>query len=132
CVVSFCFFFQAEDGIRDFHVTGVQTCALPIYHSTRDQEGMGHKGRGVLNLALSKDGKVWEAALILDYIDEPEKQYSYPSIIQTSDGLVHIVYTWHRERIKHVVVDPNQLVTFPIIDGQWPLEDIPLVVSTEQ
>src|SRR5690606_40321988 len=28
---SFCFFFfQAEDGIRDFHVTGVQTCALPI------------------------------------------------------------------------------------------------------
>src|SRR5690606_40009809 len=32
-------FFQAEDGIRDFHVTGVQTCALPIYtaahHSIR-------------------------------------------------------------------------------------------------
>src|SRR5690606_41032752 len=30
---SFCsfFFFQAEDGIRDFHVTGVQTCALPIF-----------------------------------------------------------------------------------------------------
>src|SRR5690606_41145550 len=28
---TFCiFFFQAEDGIRDFHVTGVQTCALPI------------------------------------------------------------------------------------------------------
>src|SRR5690606_39503439 len=24
-------FFQAEDGIRDFHVTGVQTCALPIF-----------------------------------------------------------------------------------------------------
>src|SRR5690606_39575031 len=27
---SVAFFFQAEDGIRDFHVTGVQTCALPI------------------------------------------------------------------------------------------------------
>src|SRR3712207_8402376 len=27
---SFCFFFQAEDGIRDIGVTGVQTCALPI------------------------------------------------------------------------------------------------------
>src|SRR5687768_18465220 len=27
----FCFFFQAEDGIRDVAVTGVQTCALPIY-----------------------------------------------------------------------------------------------------
>src|SRR5690606_15915143 len=33
CVIIF-FFFQAEDGIRDFHVTGVQTCALPISTST--------------------------------------------------------------------------------------------------
>src|SRR5690606_40159235 len=31
CVV---FVFRAEDGIRDFHVTGVQTCALPIYGGT--------------------------------------------------------------------------------------------------
>src|SRR5690606_40862380 len=31
CWSCSCFFFQAEDGIRDFHVTGVQTCALPIY-----------------------------------------------------------------------------------------------------
>ena len=30
-VVVFFFFFQAEDGIRDYKVTGVQTCALPIY-----------------------------------------------------------------------------------------------------
>src|SRR5690606_40578437 len=29
-VEAYFFFFQAEDGIRDFHVTGVQTCALPI------------------------------------------------------------------------------------------------------
>src|SRR5690606_40053260 len=29
------FFFQAEDGIRDFHVTGVQTCALPIFPYNR-------------------------------------------------------------------------------------------------
>src|SRR5690606_40502591 len=31
-IPSYSFFFQAEDGIRDFHVTGVQTCALPIWH----------------------------------------------------------------------------------------------------
>src|SRR2546430_12437170 len=31
-VTMFFFFFQAEDGIRDLTVTGVQTCALPIYH----------------------------------------------------------------------------------------------------
>src|SRR5436305_9910471 len=30
----FCFFFQAEDGIRDADVTGVQTCALPIFGGT--------------------------------------------------------------------------------------------------
>src|SRR5207245_7956767 len=30
CICFFCFFFQAEDGIRDATVTGVQTCALPI------------------------------------------------------------------------------------------------------
>src|SRR2546429_2425882 len=29
----FCFFFQAEDGIRDVAVTGVQTCALPIFYN---------------------------------------------------------------------------------------------------
>src|SRR5690625_7176039 len=40
--VLFCFFFfQAEDGIRDGHVTGVQTCALPICHDDR------HFGNGM-------------------------------------------------------------------------------------
>ena len=34
CFGCFCFFFQAEDGIRDWSVTGVQTCALPIYGSS--------------------------------------------------------------------------------------------------
>src|SRR5690606_40684231 len=33
-LVGYGFFFQAEDGIRDFHVTGVQTCALPISRGT--------------------------------------------------------------------------------------------------
>src|SRR5437660_9721609 len=33
--IFFFFFFQAEDGIRDGHVTGVQTCALPISNPTR-------------------------------------------------------------------------------------------------
>src|SRR5690606_40048418 len=37
--ISFSFFFQAEDGIRDFHVTGVQTCALPISMRTGGSHG---------------------------------------------------------------------------------------------
>src|SRR2546430_15653915 len=36
-VVAFTFFFQAEDGIRDLTVTGVQTCALPILTSGRSR-----------------------------------------------------------------------------------------------
>src|SRR5690606_40274422 len=40
--LSLCFFFfQAEDGIRDFHVTGVQTCALPIYFNTYTATELG-------------------------------------------------------------------------------------------
>src|SRR3989454_1965880 len=35
----FFFFFQAEDGIRDYKVTGVQTCALPIFVALRARDG---------------------------------------------------------------------------------------------
>lgn len=94
---------------------------LLVYnHSTRTQPGMGHKGRGILNIALSRDGTTWEAALILEHLDEPEKQFSYPAVIQTRDGLVHIVYTWHRQRIKHVVLDPAKLNVTPMPTGEWP------------
>jgi hypothetical protein len=41
-------------------------------------------------------------------------------VIQTEDGLVHLTYTWHRERIKHVVLDPARLVTTPMPSGEWP------------
>src|SRR5690606_40004925 len=34
------FFFQAEDGIRDFHVTGVQTCALPISQAAEQRDDL--------------------------------------------------------------------------------------------
>src|SRR6266702_6171464 len=38
-ILPFFFFFQAEDGIRRGHVTGVQTCALPIFTVIRNGEG---------------------------------------------------------------------------------------------
>ena len=106
---------------------------LLVYnHSTRTQKGMGHKGRGVLNVAVSTDGTNWDAALVLDYIDQSGKQFSCPAVIQTKDGLVHIAYTWHRKRIKHVVIDPDKLETYPILNGKWPAEQIPLIPSTEK
>src|SRR5690606_40929690 len=42
------FFFQAEDGIRDFHVTGVQTCALPIYSYKRRINDKNHPRYGAV------------------------------------------------------------------------------------
>lgn len=65
------------------------------------------KGRSPLNLALSDDGVNWKGVLVLE--DEPKKEFSYPAIIQSSDGLVHITYTWKRQKVKHVVIDPGKL-----------------------
>src|SRR5437879_13756929 len=51
------FFFQAEDGIRDTSVTGVQTCALPIsdFVSTRvTRRGRAHRERAVIRRPTSK------------------------------------------------------------------------------
>lgn len=74
--------------------------------------------RTPLNVAVSKDGINWYASAILE--DSPISQYSYPSVIQASDGMVHIVYTWRRQKIKHVVIDPAKLEMKEIKDGVWP------------
>ena len=66
------------------------------------------KGRSPLSVAVSLDGKEWRIALQLE--NNPGKEFSYPAVIQSSDGLVHITYTWMRRRVKHVVVDPARLV----------------------
>lgn len=76
------------------------------------------RGRSPLNVAVSKDGKAWQAALVLE--NEPGNEFSYPAVIQTKDGLVHITYTWKRQRVKHAVVDPAQLQVSPMPAGQWP------------
>ena len=64
------------------------------------------RGRTPLNVALSRDGRNWEVVLTLE--DQPG-EYSYPAVIQASDGRVHITYTWQRKGIKHVVLDPRRL-----------------------
>ena len=65
--LSLVFFFQAEDGIRDRLVTGVQTCALPIFHACEGRimaqaEGMSGRNRDMLlahaeRVALIQDRK---------------------------------------------------------------------------
>ncbi|WP_231756326.1 sialidase family protein [Lignipirellula cremea] len=63
-------------------------------------------GRNMLNIALSTDGDAWRTVMTLE---RDRGEYSYPAVIQTADGLVHVLYTWQRQTLKHVVVDPRQL-----------------------
>ena len=104
---------------------------LAYNHSTRNREGTGRKGRGILTVSVTNDGINWEAALVLDYRDQGMEQYSYPAIIQSRDGFVHVAYTWHRKRIKYVVINPYDLVTYPIVNGEWPKDKIPWIESEE-
>ncbi|MFO0810291.1 MAG: sialidase family protein [Gemmataceae bacterium] len=77
------------------------------------------KGRSPLNIAVSSDGKAWQAALVLE--NTPGREFSYPAVIQTADGLVHTTYTFQRERVRHVVIDPAKLTPRPFAaDGKWP------------
>jgi len=93
---------------------------LLVYnHAIPDSNWVKGKGpRTPLNVAISKDGKKWYAAVILE--DSPISQYSYPSVIQSKDGMVHIVYTWRREKIKYVKIDPSKLKLKEIKNGRWP------------
>jgi predicted neuraminidase len=59
-----------------------------------------------------------QAALALE--NEPGAEFSYPAIIQTGDQPVHITYTWKRQRIKQVIIDPAKLVLRDTIRGEWP------------
>jgi predicted neuraminidase len=63
-------------------------------------------GRALLKIAASRDGTSWRDAVTLE---NAPGEYSYPAMIQSRDGRVHVTYTWRRERIKHVVVDPARI-----------------------
>ena len=106
--------------------------------------GSNNKGRSPLNVAISGPGSLpvsskslglassethrleacattnWQAALVLENNPDAPSGFAYPAVIQTRDGLVHITYTWERQRIKHVVIDPAELSLRPIVNGAWP------------
>ncbi len=63
-------------------------------------------GRSPLALAVSRDGRSWQRAVTLE---DDDGEYSYPALIQGRDGRVHVTYTWRRQRIQHVVVEPKRI-----------------------
>lgn len=73
--------------------------ALLVYNPSTDS-------RSELSVALSSDGTEWQRVLDLE---KGAGEYSYPAVIQDRTGLIHVTYTWRRERIKHVVIDPAGL-----------------------
>jgi alpha-L-rhamnosidase len=91
---------------------------LLVYNHVLPPAGQSKGARSPLNVAISPDGKDWYATLVLE--KDTAGQYSYPSVIQSADGMVHIVYTWRRKKIKHIVIDPSKLEMKKIEDGNWP------------
>lgn len=59
------------------------------------------EGRTPLNLAISRDGVRWTPLLTLE--SEPG-EYSYPAIIEGTDGTIHATWTWKRQRIRHMEI----------------------------
>ncbi|MDB4291853.1 exo-alpha-sialidase [Maribacter sp.] len=82
---------------------------LLVYNPTQKNWG----DRVPLSVAISTNGEDWKRVLDLEPLrettDKEEEEYSYPTVIQASDGMVHIVYTWNRKTVKYVVLDPEKL-----------------------
>lgn len=78
---------------------------LLVYNNFRTLPGTPKGPRTPLNVALSTDGVNWKEVLTLE--DSPISQYSYPSVIQGSDGTIHVVYTWRRQRVKYTKISPS-------------------------
>jgi alpha-L-rhamnosidase len=82
---------------------------LLVYNPTNKNWG----DRVPLTVAISGDGIKWKEVLNLESVTSPEttdeEEYSYPSVIQTEDGLIHIVYTWNRKTVKYVVLNSDKI-----------------------
>lgn len=76
-----------------------------VYNPVSPPPGQWGGPRTPLEVAISADGKTWERLAVLER--EPG-EFSYPAVIQTADGLIHVTYTWKRKRIRHVVLDAGK------------------------
>lgn len=87
---------------------------LIVYNHTTHKTKV--KSRQMLNVALSKDGRSWKPVLTLESESKPRPadgrhwgEYSYPAVIQAVDETIHITYTYNREGIKYVALNPEKL-----------------------
>src|SRR2546422_8561515 len=112
----FFFFFQAEDGIRDVAVTGVQTCALPIY---KKAFGATEKAR-----LPGPDGRLMHAAVRIGdstvmLVDEmPEWGALGPKALKGSPVTIHL-YVDDVDAVVARAVKAGAKVTMPVADQFW-------------
>jgi predicted neuraminidase len=98
------------DGARPWIVESSSTPERRL--STGDYEGLlGNE----LKAAGVSEGQIRaytaSAKRQLCAADNCAQEFSYPYLLQSRDGYIHLVYTWHRTRIKHVRLDPLQAVS---------------------
>ncbi|WP_198266259.1 sialidase family protein [sulfur-oxidizing endosymbiont of Gigantopelta aegis] len=72
--------------------------------------------RDDLSLAISQDaGETWQLAQVVEknVLVPPDKsqQFSYPWLLQTQNGNIHLLYTWHKSHIKHAVFNKSWLLS---------------------
>jgi predicted neuraminidase len=99
----------ADSSDNGLHWTAVHTLDLPNPNSGLDAVALRDgrvvlvfnnttRGRTPLNLAISADGEYFRLFQTLE--DQPG-EFSYPSMIQSRGGDLHITYTWNRRRIRY-------------------------------
>ena len=98
------------DGGLDVVKWGPQDFVLVYQHSNRE--------KGILNLARTRDGKIWSAAAVLE--NQPGRTFSDPAMVKGADGNLHLVYCEDQKRIKYLILDPAQLASVPMVGGNWP------------
>jgi predicted neuraminidase len=68
----------------------------------------GESGRSSLALAVSRDqGRSWTTVKHFERSADVKSEFSYPYLIRTSDGSMHLLYTWNRKRIRHIAFNDN-------------------------
>jgi len=90
---------------------GLMNIPQPIEDGWPDQLAIGFTSWGLRTplclLVSQNDGVTWDMKIVLE---DGAGEYSYPALLETSDGMIHIVYTYRRRSIGHIVFAEETLL----------------------